>query len=133
MLLALHTEALQKAAIQEQTAQWKTWERKALLTANLVSAFPASLHLEYPLCRCKHKHLPVVQWLRHHASNVVTSSVASLRLACQCVGSEDEEQYADKAGDLLAVNLGITHFSVMLRRADKQEQEDVLGQAKRPK
>ncbi|KAL3137981.1 hypothetical protein ABBQ38_005221 [Trebouxia sp. C0009 RCD-2024] len=48
-------------------------------------------------------------------------------------GSEDEEQDADKAGDLLAANLGITHFSVMLRRADKQEQEDVLGQAKRPK
>lgn len=50
-----------------------------------------------------------------------------------CLGSEDEEQDADKAGDLLAANLGITHFSVMLRRADKQEQEDVLGQAKRPK
>ena len=49
------------------------------------------------------------------------------------VGSEDEEQDTDKAGDLLAANLGIDHFSVMLRRAHKQEQEDVLGQAKRPK
>lgn len=54
-------------------------------------------------------------------------------IACQCLGSEDEEQDADKAGDLLAANLGITHFSIMLRRAYKQEQEDVLGQAKRLK
>ena len=48
-------------------------------------------------------------------------------------GSEDDEQNGDKAGDLLAANHGIEHFSVMLRRAHKQEQEDVLGQAKRPK
>ena len=46
---------------------------------------------------------------------------------------EAEEQDVNRAGDLLAANLGIEHFSVMLRRANKQEQEDVLGQAKRPK
>lgn len=39
----------------------------------------------------------------------------------------------DQAYDSLAANLGIDHFSVMLRRASKQEQDDVLGQAKRPK
>ena len=48
-------------------------------------------------------------------------------------GSEDEEQDMDQAYDSLAANLGIDHFSVMLRRAIKQEQDDVLGQAKRPK
>jgi len=47
--------------------------------------------------------------------------------------SEDEEQDTDQACDLLATNLGIDHFSVMLRRADKQEEEDALGQVKRPK
>lgn len=49
------------------------------------------------------------------------------------VGSEDEEQDMDQAYDSLASNLGIDHFSVMLRRAIKQEQDDLLGQAKRPK
>ena len=48
-------------------------------------------------------------------------------------GSEDEEQDADQACDLLAANLGIDHFNVMLRRADKQEQDDALGQIKKPK
>lgn len=65
---------------------------------------------------------------------VLSHSVSMVNcVACQCLGSEDEEQDADKAGDLLAANLGITHFSIMLRRSYKQEQEDVLGQAKRPK
>ena len=48
-------------------------------------------------------------------------------------GSEDEEQDMDQAYNSLASNLGIDHFSVMLRRAIKQEQDDLLGQAKRPK
>ena len=47
--------------------------------------------------------------------------------------SGDEEQDADQACDLLAANLGIDHFSVMLRRAAKQEHEEALGQVKRPK
>lgn len=47
--------------------------------------------------------------------------------------SEDEEQDADQACDLLAANLGIDHFNVMLRRAAKQEQDDALGQIKKPK
>ena len=44
-------------------------------------------------------------------------------------GSEDDDQ----ACDLLATNLGIDHFSVMLRRADRQEEADALGNVKRPK
>lgn len=48
-------------------------------------------------------------------------------------GYEDEEQDVNQAYDSLAANLGIDHFSVMLRRATKQEQDDLLGQAKRPK
>ena len=47
--------------------------------------------------------------------------------------AEDEEQGSDQACDMLAVNLGIDHFSVMLRRADKQEEDEALGQVKRPK
>ncbi|DBA79011.1 TPA: hypothetical protein ACH3X1_008876 [Trebouxia sp. C0004] len=48
-------------------------------------------------------------------------------------GSDDEEQDTDQTCDLLAANLGIDHFSVMLRRADKQEEDEALGQVKRPK
>lgn len=48
-------------------------------------------------------------------------------------GSDDEEQDADQTYDLLAANLGIDHFSVMLRRADKQDEDEALGQVKRPK
>ena len=47
--------------------------------------------------------------------------------------SDDEEQDTDQTCDLLAANLGIDHFSVMLRRADKQEEDEALGQVKRPK
>lgn len=45
-------------------------------------------------------------------------------------GSDDEEQDTDQTCDLLAANLGIDHFSVMLRRADKQEEDEALGQVK---
>lgn len=48
-------------------------------------------------------------------------------------GSEGEEQDMDQTYDSLAAHLGIDHFSVMLRCAIKQEQDDLLGQAKRPK
>ena len=54
-------------------------------------------------------------------------------MTCVHAGSEDEEQDADRNSDSLAANLGIDHFSVMLRRADKQEQDILLGQVKRPK
>ncbi|DBB12899.1 TPA: hypothetical protein ACH3X3_005657 [Trebouxia sp. C0006] len=47
--------------------------------------------------------------------------------------SDDEEQGTDQTCDLLAANLGIDHFSVMLRRADRQEEDEALGQVKRPK
>ncbi len=47
--------------------------------------------------------------------------------------SDDEERGTDPTCDLLAANLGIDHFSVMLRRADKQEEDEALGQVKRPK
>lgn len=41
MLLASHMEDLQKAAIQQRMAQWRTWEKKAVLIASLVSAYLA--------------------------------------------------------------------------------------------
>lgn len=75
-------------------------------------------------------------WLLSFSCTVLCNShlLRPVHLLCfHAIGSEDEQQDTDKAGDLLAANLGIDHFSVMLRRAAKQEEEDVLGQAKRPK
>ena len=136
VLLASHMEDLQKAAIQQRMAQWRTWEKKAVLIASLVSA-----HLAYAAATTA--FVPDVPQLQPSLSFFLWAVMMLIMLsysastvtcvACQCLGSEDEEQDADKAGDLLAANLGITHFSIMLRRAYKQEQEDVLGQAKRPK
>lgn len=42
VLLASRTEALQRAAIQEQMGLWKIWEKKGVLKASLVSAYSAS-------------------------------------------------------------------------------------------
>lgn len=134
--LASHMEVLQKAATQQRMAQWRTWEKKAVLTATLVSAYlapSAETTASVFLCIITAPKLELLALGCHDADNAVILLSMVICVACQCLGSEDEEQDADKAGDLLAANLGITHFSLMLRRAYKQEQEDVLGQAKRPK
>ena len=44
--LASHTATPPKAAIQEQTALWKIWAKKDLLTVNLVSAVSGFMHLD---------------------------------------------------------------------------------------
>lgn len=64
---------------------------------------------------------------------LVVSSAGGWTCPIIAAGYEDEEQDVTQAYDSLAANLGIDHFSVMLRRASKQEQDDLLGQAKRPK
>ena len=56
------------------------------------------------------------------------------RPACLCnAGSEDDARDDDQTQDLLAANLGIDHFSVMLRRSNRQEEADAQGNVKRPK
>ena len=51
--------------------------------------------------------------------------------------SEDERDDAakqeDNALDGLAANVGLDNFSVMLRRAEKQEEDEALGRAPRKK
>ena len=46
---------------------------------------------------------------------------------------DDNAKRADNALDGLAANVGIDNFSVMLRRAEKQEEDEALGRAPRKK
>lgn len=75
------------------------------------------------------EHLYILSLPVHFSLDII--SACATRASCSI--SHTQEQDMDQAYDSLAANLGIDHFSVMLRRAIKQEQDDVLGQAKRPK
>lgn len=44
---------------------------------------------------------------------------------------DDEDLRKDRAADNLAANVGIEHFSLMLRRAEQQEEDEALGRAPR--
>ena len=45
----------------------------------------------------------------------------------------DDERSADLAADGLAANVGVDNFSLMLHRAEQQEEDEMLGRAPRKK
>jgi len=94
-----------------------THDTFTMLCMSILELSFAAIHM---LSQCSKR----IMWLQPHACLLKVSVLAD---------SDDEEQDTDQRCDLLAANLGIDHFSVMLRRADKQEEDEALGQVKRPK